>query len=85
MNREQRVSAHCDAYIGMSQRDKGQCVTLFDTDRLNDASLDISKIVCHCSFWESRRYHRRGGLVSFAGVYTQYTEQTVYRLIPFVW
>ena len=41
----------------------------FDLKRLHDAPLDVSEIRCECKVWDSRRNHRRGGLVTFRGVY----------------
>ena len=41
----------------------------FDLNRLRDAPLDVSEIRCECEVWDSRRNHRRGGLVTFRGSY----------------
>jgi hypothetical protein len=41
----------------------------FDLKRLHDAPLDVSGIRCEGKVWESRRNHRRGGLVTFRGLY----------------
>jgi hypothetical protein len=41
----------------------------FDLNRLHDAPLDVSGIRCECKVWDSRRNHRRGGLVTFRGLY----------------
>ena len=41
----------------------------FDMNKLTEVSLDISKIHCTCKIWENKRFHRRGGLISFSGHY----------------
>jgi hypothetical protein len=41
----------------------------FDPKRLHDAPLEVSDVRCECKLWDSRRNHRRGGLVTFRGLY----------------
>jgi hypothetical protein len=41
----------------------------FDLNRLKDAPLDVGDIRCECKVWHSSRNHRRGGLVTFRGLY----------------